>query len=160
MVLESDPADLATLEAGIQELLTHADTEDQRSLTAKLAALVPGYVDGGPSAARRPRRTQRMLVVEPDPYIRKTLKRILQAWYIVLEAENERETMQHVGHSAPHMVILNSHLPRTNIKKLYEKIKHHAVPSGDHTPETEAKDVSASGSGLSFTISPLTLPHY
>ena len=135
MVVEADPVDLERLETELLDLLRHAEMEDERSLVAKLAALVPGYTNGQGPAARRPKRTERILVVESDPYTRRTLKRILQTWYIVLEAETEREAMRHVQGSDPHLVMLNFHLPRTNVRRLCEKIRLRGTSAASESPQ-------------------------
>ena len=62
------------------------------------------------------------MVVEADPVDLEGLEtEFLQTRYIVLEAETEREAMRHVQGSDPHLVMLNFHLPRTNVRRLCEK---------------------------------------
>ena len=134
MVVEADPVDLEKLETDLLALLRQAEREDERSLVATLAALVPGYTNGQGPAARRPTRTERILVVESDPYTRSTLKRILQPGYFVLEAATAREALRHVQDADPHLVLLNVHLPRTNIRRLCAKIRRRGAPAASEAP--------------------------
>jgi DNA-binding response OmpR family regulator len=52
---------------------------------------------------------------------------MLQARYIILEAENQRDALKLVKESRPNLVILNFHLPRVNIGRLCGRIREEAA---------------------------------
>ena len=127
MVVETDPVDLETLESDIKGLLKSAEMDDEGGLLRKLTALVPGYVNEQSPASKRHKRVERILIVESDSYTRTALKRMLQAHYVILEAENQRDALKHAKESRVNLVILNFHLPRANIGKLCARIREEAT---------------------------------
>jgi PleD family two-component response regulator len=52
-----------------------------------------------------------------------TLKRILESRYQVFEAASRHEANQRVGECVPDLVILDFHLPRTNVRRLCTGLK-------------------------------------
>jgi DNA-binding response OmpR family regulator len=51
---------------------------------------------------------------------------MLQAHYVILEAENQRDALKLARESRPNLVMLNYLLPRTNIGRLCAKIREEA----------------------------------
>jgi FlaA1/EpsC-like NDP-sugar epimerase/DNA-binding NarL/FixJ family response regulator len=127
MVVETDPVDLEKIEAEIKTLLKSAEVDDEAGLLRKLTALVPGYVNGESLASKRHEGVERILIVENDSYTRTALKRMLQAHYVILEADNPRDALKHARESRPNLVIVNFHLPRANIGKLCARIREEAA---------------------------------
>ncbi len=129
MVAETDPVDLEELESDIRGLLKSAEMDDEAGLLRKLTVMVPGYVNEQGPASKRHKRVERILIVESDSYIRTALKRMLQAHYVILEAENQRDALRLARESKPNLVILNYHLPRVNIGRLCARIREEATAS-------------------------------
>ena len=123
MIVETDPADFEALQVGISELLRNAEAEDEPTLLARLTSLVPGYVNGHTPIGTFRDKPERILLVDHDPYSRTTLKRILENQYQVCEAEDRRQTLFLMRDWQPKLVILNLHLPATNIRRLCARIK-------------------------------------
>jgi FlaA1/EpsC-like NDP-sugar epimerase len=126
MVVETDPVDYDTLQIGIAKLLRHAVIGDEPALLAGLASLVPDYVKGKDHELPPGEKGQRILLVEHDPYTRTTLKRILEGHYHVFEAENRRQALLRMNECRPDLVILDFHLPNTNIRRLCARLKAEA----------------------------------
>ena len=126
MVAETDPIDFEQYDSSVKDLLKAAEAEDEAALVRRLTALVPGFVIGQNPGLKRHKRSERILIVVDDSYTRTALKRMLQAHYVILEAENQRDALRLARESRPNLVMLNFHLPRTNIGKLCAKIREEA----------------------------------
>lgn len=124
MVVESDPGDLEALHQELASLIEYAQLGDEKSLLAKLAGLVPEYVNGHTPALMPREKLARILLVERDVYTRMTLRRILQPRYVIFEAESEREALQQARALHPNLAILGFHFPGVNTKELCAKLKH------------------------------------
>jgi CheY-like chemotaxis protein len=127
MVAETDPVDLEELESDIGGLLKSAEMDDEAGLLRKLTALVPGYVNAQTPASTRHKRAERILIVESDSYTRTALKRMLQAHYVILEAESQHDALKHAKESWVDLVILSFHLPRVSIGRLCARIREQAA---------------------------------
>lgn len=123
LVVETDPLEYGSLHVGILELLKYAEAGEEPLLLAKLRALVPDYENGVASGPRQTEKAYRILLVEDDPYTRTTLKRILESRYQVFEAASRHEANQRLGECVPDLVILDFHLPRTNVRRLCTQLK-------------------------------------
>jgi FlaA1/EpsC-like NDP-sugar epimerase/DNA-binding NarL/FixJ family response regulator len=127
MVAETDPVDFDEFDSSVRALLKAAEAEGEVALMKRLTALVPGFVNRQGPGLKRPKRTERILIVVDDSYTRTALKRILQGRYVILEAENQRDALRLARESRPDLAILNYHLPRTSIGRLCAKIQEEAV---------------------------------
>lgn len=123
LVVETDPVEYGSLHVGILELLKYAEAGEEPLLLAKLRTLVPDYENGVTSGPRQPEKAHRILLVEDDPYTRTTLKRILESRYQVFEAASRHEANQRLGECVPDLVILDFHLPRTNVRRLCTRLR-------------------------------------
>lgn len=123
MVVETDPVDYEGLQAGIAKLVRHANKGDEFALLAALKTLVPDYVNGNSPVAVSRGKRERILLIEHDGYTRMTLKRILEGQYQVDEAENRRQAILRITECQPDLVILDLHLPNTNIRRLCARLK-------------------------------------
>jgi hypothetical protein len=138
MVAETDPIDFEQYDSSVKALLKAAEAEDEAALVRRLTALVPGFVNGQDPGLKRHKRSGRILIVVDDSYTRTALKRMLQAHYVILEAENQRDALRLARESKPNLVMLNFHLPRTNIGRLCAKIREEAgVGAEDRGQRTE-----------------------
>jgi PleD family two-component response regulator len=104
-------------------LIEYAQIGDEKSLLAKLAALVPGYMNGDAPTPMPQEKLGRILLLGKDAYTRMTLCRILQPRSVIFEAEDESEALQQVHARHPNMVILGLHLPEVNVRKLCATLK-------------------------------------
>jgi nucleoside-diphosphate-sugar epimerase/CheY-like chemotaxis protein len=123
MVVETDPVDYEGLQVGIAKLLRYANKGEEPALVATLTSLVPDYVNGNSTVAASRGKRQRILLIEHDGYTRMTLKRILEGQYQVDEAENRRQALLRITECQPDLVILDLHLPNTNIRRLCARLK-------------------------------------
>ncbi len=141
MVAETDPVDFEEYDSAVKALLKAAEAEDEAALVRRLTALVPGFVNGQDSRLRRHKRTERILIIENDSYTRTGLKRMLQARYMILEAESQRDALKLAGESRPNLVILNYQLPRTNIGRLCAKIREEAGERAESQTTVESSRI-------------------
>jgi len=123
MVVQAEPLDLDGLKEELSSLIEYAQIGDEKSLLAKLAALVPGYLNGHAPELMPQEKLGRILLLGKDAYTRMTLRRILQPRYAIFEAEGETEALQQVHAGHPNLVILDFHLPEVNVRKLCARLK-------------------------------------
>jgi CheY-like chemotaxis protein len=123
MVVQAEPLNLDGLNEELTSLIEYAQIGDEKSLLAKLAALVPGYLNGHAPKLMPQEKLGRILLLGKDAYTRMTLRRILQPRYVIFEAESESEALHQVEACHPNLAILDFHLPEVNVRRLCAKLK-------------------------------------
>ncbi len=130
MVVQAEPADLDALKIEIVDLVRHARKGDESEVTARLMRLVPGYVNGRGEAGGRAPSAGQILVVSPSPYVRTTVKRILQARYAVTDSESERAALKWMEQARPDLVIAQYRGTRASIRRLSSRLWEQAREAG------------------------------
>jgi DNA-binding response OmpR family regulator len=125
---------------------------DESAIARGLTALVPGYVNGHAPASRLHERVARILIIENDSYTRTALKRMLQAHYAVLEAEDQHEGLRLAKESEPNLVILNFHLPRTNIERLCTRLREEGGERAESREPKAQSQITGETSRLSIIL--------
>ena len=150
MVVQSEPADLAPLQAEIAELVKVARKGDEAAVSAKVVALVPGYVNGQPAALADRERAAQILILCANAYHRIALKRILQNRYRVLEAATDREGLEKTAAARPDLVIADFRRSRARVRRLCQRIREHAAGAGEAGRPTPVIVLLESGEALSL----------